>query len=71
MIVDTNLLRRLIDTYEAEEAARLDSTIKSDREAIAALTRAETRSIKRQEIIEALEDLAREYPECITEGDTR
>jgi len=62
MVVDTDALRARIEAFEANEAAELDKIV-SDRAAIAALTRAETRGIRRQQIIEDFEELAQQFPE--------
>jgi hypothetical protein len=61
MIIDTEALRDRIREYEDREAELIDRPGRPDREAIAALTRAETRSIKRSEAIEAVESLVRQF----------
>lgn len=61
MKVDIQKLREKVDKFEAEEAERIDKTIKNNDAAIKALTRSETRAIERQKIIDSFEELAREF----------
>lgn len=61
MIIDTDVLWARIRAFEDGEVECIDHPGRPDREALAALTRAETRSIKREETIQALEALVKEF----------